>query len=397
MSADPSSALAGARNFMRLQQRQAGGLLVRPGDERVELAAALRAAHAYERSAEVEGDQVRVGAFRYDTATERERWHRTREVIERCAPGPHEDGNYLALLAREAATLEMYASEPDMNPDFADVLRRTVFGTTGRPGSHASTHLVVGRATVVLMSAGMMYFLYQAAKSVVLAWHAVDPPDGALTAFSSRTEDIRAVVDRDPTAADWLTGLLSAWLFDGIPRPPESSPPPLRYQPSLSLLTSTSERFILAHECVHAAVDLLRPPGFADAPVLTGWGKEFRADTWGAIMVVQSAARYDRFAPNMALQGPVLAMKAHELVDRALAFVRPAGARSSHPPFEQRLQAVFDAYAHLPGIAGHPDLRPEPALAAANTLELLWERVAGNLERRLRSGESLHPIWTNRM
>ncbi|NUT91663.1 MAG: hypothetical protein HOY78_06485 [Saccharothrix sp.] len=388
MPEDPS--LRHARLVLRQHQREAA--MGMPASARDEHAAALHAAGEYERTASYEDDRVRVGPFRYPLWTELDRWRRTRAVIDRCAPGPYEDGGFLAILARQAASLEMYAAEPEMNPELAHVLERIVFGTTGRPDSHASTRLV-GDGIVVEMSAGMMYFLYQAAKSVVLAWHLVEGPEGTPSTFSTRAEDTRAVLDRDPTAADWLKRLLSAWLFDGVPRPPDSSLPPPRYGPALSLLISCAERFVLAHECVHAVVDLVRPAGFADLPVLAGWDKEFRADTWGVVMVVESAARYDRFAPNMALQGPVLAMKAHELVQRALAVVSPTVVSTTHPPFADRLTAVLDAYSAIPGIADEPNLGPEPALAAAETLELLWDRVAAGLEERLRSGDRLHPIW----
>lgn len=389
----PVDHLRRARTIMRALQRDAAAGIATAGTDDAH-AAARHAAQAYEREAVLDGAYARIGPFRHPLVTERARWRHTLEVVDRCAPGPHEDGNYLALLARQAATIELHLSGPGVNPAVPAATRRIVFGTTGRPGSHASAHLA-GDAAAVLMSAGMIYFLYQAAKSVVLAWKPIEAPDGSLTAFSTRDEDTREVLDRDPAAAEWLCELLSSWLFAGVARPPASAAPPPAYQPALSLLIGCSERFILAHEYTHALVDLMRPAGLDVDPLPDGWRKELRADAWGVAMVVESAAAYDGFAPNMALQGPVLAMKAHEVVDRALALVRPTATSPTHPPFERRLEAVLDAYLALPGIAGDPDLAPEPALTAARTLELLWEKILPRLEQRMRSGERLHPIWTN--
>ena len=135
---------------------------------------------------------------RHPVETEQARWRRTREIIDRCAPGEYEDGNYFAMLAREAASVEMYLDTTDHDLELGTAAKRVLFGTTGHPASHASSR-PIGDSVVILMSAGMMYFLYQAAKSVVLSWKPTSAPDGSLTAFSPRSEDTRQVLDENRT------------------------------------------------------------------------------------------------------------------------------------------------------------------------------------------------------
>jgi hypothetical protein len=74
-------------------------------------------------------------------------------VINRCSPGPHEDGKYFALLAREAASLEMYLTNPQANPVIGEAIDRIVFGTAGEPRSHARS-MLLGNSVIVLLSAG---------------------------------------------------------------------------------------------------------------------------------------------------------------------------------------------------------------------------------------------------
>jgi hypothetical protein len=64
-------------------------------------------------------------------------------------------------------------------------------------------------------------------------------------------------------------------------------------------------------------------------------------------------------APNLALQGAMLAMKVHEMADRAIDIARggdgnPPWRSTTHPPFEDRAVVVDDTYRSM--IHGIDDL-----------------------------------------
>lgn len=139
--------------------------------------------------------------FRYDAATEQARFQRTREIIDRVEPGPHEDGVYLEMLARLAASIEMHLASIALDELVPAALGRVLFGTTGEPRSHASTTLL-GDVPVIVMSAGMTSAYYQISKAVVLSWKLTTPAEGSAVAFSSRIEDTREKLDADDAPVD---------------------------------------------------------------------------------------------------------------------------------------------------------------------------------------------------
>jgi hypothetical protein len=382
--------LALARQIIRRRQRNEA-VDIPTGSSVDARSVALARVADYERSAHEDGPYLRVGPFRYDRDIERRRWAWTREVIDRCDLGPLEDGNYFSLLARQAASVEMLLTNPEANPSMSLAARRIVFGTTGKPSSHASAVPALD-AVAILVSAGKIYFVYQSAKSVVQAFFPKEPPEGGLTSFSSRLEDVAKVLDRDRTAADLLARLMYSWFYHGVARPPDSTAPPLLYQPALGLLIACAERFILAHEYSHALLDLMRVVGAEDPP-LTGHAKELRADVWGMHLVLDSAAEFDGFAPNLSLQGVLLALKAEELLDRALEWAGLIRASTTHPSFERRRNVLLSAYNALPQVQVDPKLSSEPSVVPAEALEMIWSRVADDVKHWLASGRPLHPLW----
>ena len=393
MNASPRSNLPEARSRMRnLQKLGAAGRAGPPSEDAS--AIALKHVREREQAAVVEGDYIREGYFRFPAVTERARWNYTRTVIDRCAPGPHEDGNYFALLAREAASVEMYLTGLG-NPIVNDAVQRIIFGTTGHPSSHARSQLVKD-VTIILMSAGMIYFMYQSAKSVVLSWKPVHSQRGST--FSSNLEDTRQILDRDPTAVNHMADLLLEWFFKGVARPSSSTQPPAIYIPPLALLSRCAERFVLGHEYAHALIDLMHLPvddvldvlGRPSGPVTEAWTKEFRADALATIMVMESAGDFDRFSPNMSLQGAVLAMKAHDLVEGALRRIGLPRNLTTHPPFQQRLDFITRVFSETTNLKDFPI---NSVIAPAQSLELIWERVSPKIERKLNSGKQLSPIW----
>ena len=79
-----------------------------------------------------------------------------------------------------------------------------------------------------------------------------------------------------------------------------------------------------------------------------------RADTFASVAVMQSSRELDLLPPDMALQGAVVAMEAHDLLAAAVQtarFGREIGSQSSptHPSFDTRLKALESAFLQSSG------------------------------------------------
>lgn len=393
-----------AQLFLRSQQaRWVTGLAT--GSPESPREAALAAARERMDPSLRDGDYVRDGAFSYLAGTEEARWVRSREIIDRVGPGPHEDGRYLELLARQAASVELtlldMAKEGHFGFDLpmSDALQGILLGTTGQLRSEATTSRLRGSSAVVIaLSAGMVYLMYQAAKAVVLSWRPKGAPNGAAVSFSTRLEDTRAILEADQEPVHQLAETLLNWMITGIARPADSRAPAPQYVPPLALLINHAERWVIGHEYCHALFDNspYEPPPWLPTPT-TKYQKEFRADLLSTIILIRAGSTLDRMAPNMVLQGATLAMKIHELADRAIDLARggngdPAWESTSHPPFSERARTVFSAYEALIG-ASDEGLQLDPAYFVASTLDELWIKVRPIIESEVRSGARIHPMW----
>lgn len=396
-----SPRLAEARRF--LQGRQANWASrsgAPPTDDPI--AVAQRRANERETNAVRDGAFIREGAFKYDATDEEDRWLRTRQIIERVSPGPFEDPRYLEMLARQAASIELALSPPRANPGIPpEVWSRIIIGTTGEPRSEAYSAVVAG--TVVLaISGGMMDFMYQSAKALALAWQAKPASDGATLSFSGRPEDTEAVLNSDPYPVRLFRDTLTSWLYRGRPTAPSSVIPPPDRQAPIQLLINGAERFVLAHEYGHALLHHLKGAGLfspADSPNDSPWDKEFAADAFALMSVIESSAALDRLPPNMALQGAAMAMKTHEIFDVVFHMTSDGSTTpeesATHPPFFQRIALLERMYVEL-----HPD--PETArqdlegmLVPSRTLDQIWQRVRPELAEEFQVGRPLHPVWTS--
>jgi len=390
--------IARARRYLRQRQAYWASLVRAPALEDA-IAVALEHAERREASAVRDGPYIRVGPFKYQADIEEARWSLTREIIQRVGPGPYEDPRFFEMLARQAASIELGLSQSGTKAGIPPgTFSRVILGTTGEARSEANTALAAGVA-VISLSGGMMEFLYQGSKALVLAWKETDPEKGAALSFSGRPEDTEEVLDRDPYPATLLRDTLTAWLYDGRPRAPHSATPPAPRSWPLMLLINGAERFVVGHEYGHALMEQLAVPELApgerpgdESP----WAREFSMDAFGAMAVLYSSAYLDQLPPNMALQGAAVAMKAHEIFDSLQEVISAkygATPPATHPPFEQRLEAIKQVYLRL-----HPDPATaqgalEGLIVPAQTLDQIWARIRQPMMAILDSDIPLHPVW----
>ena len=396
-STPPSSAdLTAARTFLRQRQAYWAGLAHRTATTEA-LAEALAFAADRRDGLERDGDKVWAGVFRYDAGLEEARLLRTEELIRRVHPGPHEDARYLELVARQAASVELILSELLGPEQESAVLGRILIGTTGEPRSDGYAALVEGMI-VIAMSAGMIDLVYQTSKAVAMSWKPEEPEGKWAASFSTAPEDMEQVWESDPYPIDLFHDTLATWIYEGFPRASHSSLPDAIYHPPIEMLVNGAERFILAHEYGHALLDYdLHDPSGGDDDY-DDHTRELRADAFAFQAVVRSATALDGIPGNLALQGAILAMKAHEVLDMALQVARtgtwkPDSGSPTHPPFARRMALLDELY-----LSNHPD--PDDARnqlkgmrVPSNTIDLLWARTYPRLAAQHRAGLSPHPMW----
>ena len=357
-------------------------------------------AAARARATTVHGGEIHADGWNYAKDVEIVRRDRTLRIIERARPGPHEDGRHLESLAREAAALEMTIAGFASPTPLDRVLDRIVLGTTDEPRNHAGATRR-GDGVAIIISTGLLDFLGQVARSVVLALKPTPPPDAVLWSFSAKREDTAAVLARDSTPGAILHDTLVSWLCRGSAAPAATDTPPAYYASYIEHLERFAQRFVIAHEYGHALHLLgMHIPGLSDTATPDPKLTEHNMDALGVTHVFNSA-EVDRAKPNIALQGAVLAMKSQEILDRAL-LIACSGRNGilapshTHPPFEQRLETIYRMYDRLTQTMADPKLAPEAMKVPADTLELVWERVAPGLPAALKS-RHLHPIWARRV
>ena len=396
MSDHTSASREAALAELRYQQEQARARLgiVVPIGHGDTLQGALQKAGERESQSSIRGDWIHSSGFKYPTHTERLRWARTREIITRSSPGADEDSSYLEIVARQAASVEMIlrGEQGDQhNTRNAAICDHVLLGTfpTINPDAFARRHRDF---FFVLLSAGLIEFVYQAAKAAVLSWKPVMPGGGA-AAFKSEPEDVEAVLAENPLPVSLLGMTLQAYLFRGLPRAVGYSPPPRNYQLPLQILTNCNERFIVAHEyghTLHDALDVVHP----GASVIE---EEFAADIFAFHLVVASGRVLDLMPPNFSTQGAYFTLTALDIIRQALDLVRYGEIRedrgfAGHPPVAHRLERLRQCY--LQTVSNRDDaLSIRPALSAARTLQLLWSRLRKEGAEEKWPGCELHRIW----
>lgn len=356
---------------------------------------ALQRADRRERNAVHREGFIVDGPFRYPEHTERLRWARTRDIIMRVSPGQDEDPNYLEMIARQAASVEMilrHEHEAEANGSVSAICDHILLGTI--PAFEASAYESrYGGSFYVLISSGLIEFAYQLAKAVVLSWKPIPRANGPPVSFSPNLEDIDEVLSRYSYPLELFKRTLTSYLFDGRPRIERHSSPPSHYHPPLSILVNTSERFVIAHEyghALHEARDVVYPE-------MGPTNEEFSSDIFAFYMLAQSGLVLDKLPPNFSLQGGFFVLTVMNIIKDALDLVRfgevHANERfSSHPPPSNRIALWKQLY--LDQVSSQDDsLSIRIALFPCRTLESLWVRIREQCFEEWPSSQALHPIW----
>lgn len=354
---------------------------------------AYQTAKEREAKAIFKGDDVLMGIFKFDTKLERLRWDRTRDIISRANPSVYENPFMLEILARQAASIEIILRQehtPTLNTKHSAELDRLLLFTVPSKDFDAASG-TLGDHHIVYLSSGLTSYLYMAAKSVVLSWQPIEAKNSAV-AFKTTPEAINQVLAEDPWAEQLLYKALYSWIMDGYPQFETNNPPPLQYQPPLSLLITHAERFVIAHEYGHIFAQLL------GAESRQKWEVEYDADVFAYIMVLKSAIELDRLPPNISVQGAFFVLTALDVMRKAIktvlcGFVPEDLGSKSHPPAVHRLASLKRIFNE-----NNPESSMEGAMVPSKTLNLLWDRIEPKFQdlhkqSAMRNFSDIHPHW----
>jgi len=390
---------AAAIREVRRQQERAWRRLIPSGRPSVDaeaiIEAALARAREREQSAQSDDRYVYADGFKYPLALERLRWARTRDVIQRVAPGPFEDARFLEMLARQAASVEIILCQEHTESPSArvqDLCGRLILGTLPSLTPTATTARVRNYSTLFL-TAGLIDFLYQLAKFTVLSWKIERQEDG-LTRTDGRPDTMDRTLAERPEILHHLLETYRAYLYEGRPRYEWAMAPPLEAHTPLRVLVNFNERFVLAHEYAHTLFDASsedQPHGLSERD------EESHADIMGFFLVNESGHVLDGLPPVVSSQGIFFVLAALETLRRALDLARFGEVRedsgfASHPPVTRRYALMTEVYRQQ--ISDRDDdLSINGALTPAQSLMHLWRKLEGPLARAHAPDRPLHAMW----
>jgi hypothetical protein len=164
-------------------------------------------------------DTVMRGFFKFDRRQEEERLRLAEELIRRVDPGPYEDPNYLALLAFQAASIEMclrsLSGERTNEP-----WSRFLLGTVHSADVNAFAQVLKAEQHVlVVIYSAFVEFVYQASKALTAAQNpARSSKSNASVVSNSATAAIEEYLLTNPEPVQRLYKTLEAYFFNGYPR-----------------------------------------------------------------------------------------------------------------------------------------------------------------------------------
>jgi hypothetical protein len=348
------------------------------------------------------------------------------ELIRRSDPGPFEDPRYLALLAYQAASIEMALPDTLTQGLVGERWSSVLLGTIHVPQIDSfEQSLFTSDYAVVCVYSALMEFAYQAAKAVtpVLSAHL---RGRGLAVGALDDKEIERRVANDPEPAERLYRTLEAYFFNGYPRAFVGETVPQEQVPLLTYLIDMTERWVIAHEYGHAV-------GATFHTVLgsrwrtSQYSEEYFADMNATILTALSAGKLDGVPPDFALIGGTFALACLEVVRRSLAMVRegkvgPDRGDDKHPPTTHRASFISDIFNHhvlvsnenygpsgfdvafVANLKGAPDLDPatiedrhKRVFQFPTALLAIWRSIRTRLRDDFTKGRELHSIWQKKM
>jgi hypothetical protein len=373
---------------------------------------------------------VRRGIFKFDREKETKRISRAEELIRRVDPGPFEDPTFLALLAYQAASVELVLLDLLVQKKAQERLSKILLGTVHRAKVDASAYILTKRGyTIIALNSGLVDFIYQAAKAVIEALNPARPANGGSAV--AHTTDLGVISDGLRTNAapiDRVWKILESYFFKGYPRVYWNETVNEEHGPPLSILISMAERWVIAHEYGHNLADYLTTRAVNDQDIAgkrgaglqnPHWTEEFLADTLATINTVQSAAYLDGLPPESSLSGGSFALACADILEKSLAILRTGDVSKvekskTHPPCRTRAEAniaAFNRYfdveytgtrtsdlsfrseQEMPNLHPFSSERSQVALLPANVLLKIWNGIKDILMNQFLQKRPLHPMW----
>ena len=365
---------------------------------------------------------VRRGLWKFEREIEEERIHLAEDLVREVDPGPFEDPTSLAILAYQAASVEMAAGHrPDRGNHRSS---RILLGTIASADADAfACVLSQSGYTIVGVHSALIDLIHQAARATVAAEHPGRSNDGKSDIKADVSPDaLEMELSRNRGPVDRLYRTLEAYFFKGYPR--ASSNEELREEGYwvLTQMVGMAERFVIAHEIGHRFSVSLDWQTAASANNIK-WLQEFSADQHSMIATVLSGQTLDHVDPAVSLSGSIFSLACLSMLGQGIGILRerrvPADEGSdSHPPWQLRAEQVVEDFHRFL----HAELRPDSrgclvtrirkpgetieveksvrehirsgAFAHANALFVVWKRVQEMLQQDYDSGRQLHSMWT---
>lgn len=365
---------------------------------------------------------VERNGIRLDRKLEERRIALAENLIRRVDPGPFEDPVYLALIAYQAASIEMALPDSIEGKRADPGWSRFLIGTIHSSELNAFAQRFDSHGyTVVALYSALIEFAYQAAKAVVAAQNPTGSSRSqAFVTTNASADHVAAQLERNQEPVERLYRTLEAYFFNGYPRAFAGEIVPVEHVLPLTHLIGMAERWIIAHEYGHglaATVDWTREPA-----VNPGRAEEFFADNNATILTAMSAVKLDGIPPEFALIGGTFALACLEIFQRGLSVVC-CGKESSnasdadHPPNKVRAQNILDNFdrffdlsaggkshgidlrlvlePHRDGIDNEASrVRSRIVFQYPNTLLAIWGQVRPRLMKDFENGRILNPMWS---
>lgn len=410
-------ALEQARNFLRSEQVY-NGLSGGQGSPATSVTEIALQRHREITQLTSDGEKpgtVRRGAFTYDQEVEEERLSHGQAIIHRVEPGPHEDPNYFALLAHQAASIELAFGE--VNIDFS----KHLLGTVHSGAINAFTSATgVEDYWVVVLNSGLVDFVYQAAKVVVQAMNPEEAPEESSYAVevSRNLGSIRRRLMVDPGPIDRLYSTLEAYFFKGYPRATQLEVVPTAHSPVLSLLVGLAERWLIGHEYGHG----IEASVYWDDQGSRPQAEEYLSDSIALVLSVLSAQRLDRVPPEFPISSAIFALACLDIRRRAMQLLLTGDEHSGptevgvYPTPQDRISNLIESFRALFNVRYHDasgsyeleflrtrsdtgepheftDERANSTRVFADVLEIVWTLTQDRLLNDRHQGRTLHSMW----